>query len=101
MRRTSTKISALNVQIKLPNISQSGSMVAGSPSRWEHCFIFHSVTAAYWIELAVLEKTLLAFEPISLIVPTTKTRMTASITAYSAMSCPASSHHKLLKRSLT
>src|SRR5215471_1778714 len=29
------------------------------------------------------------------IVPTTSTRMTASITAYSAMSCPASSDHRL------
>ncbi len=33
MRRTSTKISALKVQIKLPNISQSGSIDGGLPSR--------------------------------------------------------------------
>jgi len=52
----------------------------------------------YWIELAVLEKTLLAFVPMSLMVPTTSTRITASITAYSAMSWPASSDHKLQRR---
>ena len=41
----------------------------------------------YWlIELATLENTLFAFPPISRIVPTTITRITASITAYSAMS---------------
>src|SRR5712672_1060421 len=45
----------------------------------------------YWIELAVLENTLLALDPISRIVPTTRTRITASITAYSAISCPSSS----------
>jgi hypothetical protein len=50
----------------------------------------------YCIELAVLENTLLALDPIRRIVPTTKTRITASITAYSAMSCPASSTHNLL-----
>jgi hypothetical protein len=38
------------------------------------------------IELAVAEKTLFALPPINRIVPTTSTRMTASITAYSAMS---------------
>jgi hypothetical protein len=45
-----------------------------------------SLAALQCIELAADEKTLLAFEPISRIVPTTITRMTASITAYSAMS---------------
>src|SRR5271170_797052 len=41
----------------------------------------------YWaIELATLENTLLAFAPIKRMVPTTITRITASITAYSAMS---------------
>jgi hypothetical protein len=48
---------------------------------------------AYWRELATLENALLAFDPIKRTVPTTKTRMTANITAYSAMSCPASSDH--------
>ena len=38
------------------------------------------------IELATEEKTLLAFPPISRIVPTTITRITASMTAYSATS---------------
>jgi len=41
--------------------------------------------------LPTAEKTLLAFDPISRIVPTTTARITASMTAYSAMSCPASS----------
>src|SRR5438445_7498769 len=54
-------------------------------------------TAYCWIELAAEEKTLLALEPINLIVPTTRTRITASITAYSAMSCPSSSRHALRK----
>src|SRR5207249_7676949 len=41
--------------------------------------------------LATEEKALLAFEPTRRIVPTTNTNITASITAYSAMSCPLSS----------
>jgi len=41
---------------------------------------------SYWIELAACENTVFVLEPISLIVPTTITKMTASITAYSAMS---------------
>ena len=40
----------------------------------------------YWMALPTLENTLLAFEPISRTVPTTITRITASITAYSAIS---------------
>jgi hypothetical protein len=42
------------------------------------------------MELATDENTLLALEPISLIVPTTTAKITASMTAYSAMSCPSS-----------
>ena len=49
----------------------------------------------YWTALAACEKTVLAFVPIRRIVPTTKTRMTANITAYSAMSWPCSSDHNL------
>jgi hypothetical protein len=50
----------------------------------------------YWpIELATAEKTLLAFPPINRRVPTTITKMTASITAYSAISWPSSSDHNL------
>jgi hypothetical protein len=45
----------------------------------------------YCIELAACEKTPLAFDPIMRTVPTTNTRITASMTAYSAMSCPCSS----------
>src|SRR2546427_5923763 len=51
----------------------------------------------YWTELATEEKTLLALLPTSRMVPTTMTRITASMTAYSAMSCPRSSFHKLHK----
>jgi hypothetical protein len=47
------------------------------------------------MELAAEEKALLAFEPMSRMVPTTSTRMTASITAYSAISCPFSSTQSL------
>ena len=50
--------------------------------------------AVYCTELATEEKTLFALLPTRRIVPTTITRITASITAYSAMSCPLSSLHK-------
>src|SRR5580698_9357688 len=54
----------------------------------------------YWLmELATLEKTLLELEPISRIVPTTITRITASITAYSAMSWPSSCDQSLPRKS--
>jgi len=43
------------------------------------------------MELAALEKTVLAFEPMRRMVPITTTKITASITAYSAMSYPLSS----------
>lgn len=49
----------------------------------------------YWMELATEEKTLLAFDPTRRTVPTTITRITASITAYSAISCPDSSLQSL------
>jgi hypothetical protein len=42
--------------------------------------------SGHWMELATEENALFAFEPTSRIVPTTRTRMTARITAYSAMS---------------
>src|SRR5258708_23175050 len=54
-----------------------------------------SPDAGYLIELATEENTLLALEPMRRMVPTTITRITASITAYSAMSCPCSSRHRL------
>jgi len=53
------------------------------------------VDHCYWTELATEENTLLALVPIRRMVPTTITRITASITAYSAMSCPSSSRHNL------
>src|SRR5712692_5962116 len=55
---------------------------------------------SHWIELAAAEKTLLAIAPMSRSVPTTITRITASITAYSAMSCPSSSTQNLCKQAI-
>ena len=52
----------------------------------------------YWIELATEEKALFAFDPTKRIVPTTRTKMTASITAYSAMSWPSSSFQRFRGR---
>ena len=49
------------------------------------------------IELATAENTLFELPPINRMVPTTSTRITASMTAYSAMSCPSSSVHKYRK----
>src|SRR5579859_3838947 len=54
--------------------------------------------SSHWIELATFEKPLLAFEPMRRIVPTTSTRITASMTAYSAMSWPSFSCQSLRKR---
>jgi hypothetical protein len=53
------------------------------------------------IELAVAENTLFALPPINRSVPTTITKMTASITAYSAISCPSSCDHSLPRQSVT
>jgi hypothetical protein len=55
----------------------------------------------YWIELLTEENTLLALPPISRIVPTTITRITANITAYSAMSWPRSSDQKCCRKLAT
>jgi hypothetical protein len=54
----------------------------------------------YLIELAVAEKMLFALDPIKRTVPTTIRRMTATITAYSAMSWPLSSRKSLRRRTL-
>ena len=45
-----------------------------------------SVLQSYWIVLATEENALLALLPTKRTVPTTSTKITASITAYSAMS---------------
>ncbi len=52
---------------------------------------FRSTLCRYCRELATEEKMLLALNPMSRTVPTTITRMTAGMTAYSAMSWPLSS----------
>ena len=59
--------------------------MARRPARHVRVNIDHS-SRDYWRELPTLENTLLALEPISRTVPTTITRITASITAYSAIS---------------
>ena len=48
--------------------------------------IFVSLHQHYWSELATLENAPSAFDPTSRSVPTTITKITANITAYSAMS---------------
>src|SRR6267154_5991158 len=74
---------------------QSGAIPIPAP-----CASPHRWSDRYLIELATEENTLLALEPMRRMVPTTITRMTASITAYSAMSCPCSSRHRLTTLSL-
>src|SRR5919108_2278795 len=54
---------------------------------------------SYWIVLATEEKALLALLPTKRMVPTTRTKITANITAYSAMSWPALSFHSFRGRS--
>lgn len=54
-----------------------------------------NLSLSYCSELATLENALLAFDPIKRTVPTTSTRITANITAYSAISCPDSSDQSL------
>ena len=49
------------------------------------------------MELATEENTLFELPPINRMVPTTNTRITANITAYSAMSWASSFVHKLRK----
>jgi len=58
--------------------------VANSATRLGHPLLKRN--PAYWMELPTCEKTLLALEPIRRTVPTTMTRITASMTEYSAMS---------------
>jgi len=57
-------------------------------------------TWPYWIELATDENTLLEWEARSRIVLTTTARTTPSIIAYSAMSCPPSSHNLFKTRTI-
>jgi len=47
------------------------------------------------MELATCENTVLELDPISRRVPTTIIRITATITAYSAMSCPSSEERSM------
>ena len=47
----------------------------------------------HWMALPILENTVLAFDPIIRTVPNAMTSTTASMTAYSAMSCPSSQGH--------
>jgi len=54
--------------------------------------------SAYWMELPTYENTLPAFAPMSRTVLTTMTSTTASMTAYSAMSCPSSFDQSWVRR---
>jgi hypothetical protein len=58
----------------------------------------HNRESHYWIELATLENTVFALLPTKRIVPTAITRITASMTAYSAMSWPSSASHSLPRK---
>ena len=80
-------LTGLDARFGMTNESRFPSAVlrAGSFSKRSR-----EVAPDHCIELATLENTLFAFDPINWIVPTTRTRITASITAYSAMSCPSS-----------
>src|ERR1700687_1945528 len=60
-----------------------------------YCGLYAQSGYFYWMELATEENTLLALDPINRTVPTTMTRITASMTAYSAISCPLCSLHNL------
>jgi len=53
------------------------------------------------IELDTAENTLFALLPINRTVPTTITKITASMTAYSAMSCPRSSDQSCFRKLVT
>jgi hypothetical protein len=74
----------------LPHFSATGEVLAQRTLPLETEFACCSKLAkrkrGYWIELATLENALLALVPMSRTVPTTITRMTANMTAYSAMS---------------
>lgn len=59
-----------------------------------------ATATSYLIELAAAEKTLLALEPIRRSVPTTITKTTASMSAYSATSWPFSSIQDLRSRAI-
>src|SRR5208283_4295304 len=71
---------------------------AESPADFDaKLFPDQSPNGRYCRELPTSENTLLAFDPISRTVPTTITRITASITAYSAISWPLSSLPRLFQ----
>jgi len=79
------------IRLQKPNTKK-----AARPEVWLCARIKMWARRSYWpIELATEENTLLELLPINRMVPTTSTRITASITAYSAMSCPSSSDHSL------
>ena len=85
-RRPASTISAQENRGEL--VQGERRFVAASPTRRAS-----PVDRRYWIELAAFEKTEFDLEPIKRTVPTTMTRITASITAYSAISWPCSSFH--------
>ena len=94
-RTTHRRDNTVSVQSYYPALG-SPRPASRSKARSDACEFSHSSldpsravdskSCLYCTELATCEKTVLAFEPINRIVPTTITRITASITAYSAMS---------------
>ena len=74
-------------KLRAPLRTTNTSSAASSPRYAKRLRSRNANRRSYWlIELATLENTLFALAPMSRIVPTTITRITASITAYSAMS---------------
>jgi hypothetical protein len=75
-----------------------GQKTARPDRAWLCAQIEVAARSNYWpIELATEENTLFELDPISRMVPTTKTKIIASMTAYSAMSWPSSFDHSLRK----
>jgi hypothetical protein len=87
IRRTRPRVAQRRSRV----IRRSHRRIAQSRPRREA--VNHAAKTAYFSVLDTFENTLLELDPTSRIVPTTITRITANITAYSAMSWPCSSLH--------
>jgi hypothetical protein len=86
------RVSAM-VTVYSPNCTKRNEFALLWRAFFMSCDLLYLQAARQWaespqppIELDTVEKTALALEPISRIVPTTMIRITASITAYSATS---------------
>src|SRR5947209_13187231 len=93
--------SLTNIEKTLPQILQESSTLISlivPLRRFDLSEMLREI--AYSIVLATVENALLSFDPTRRIVPTTNTKITASITAYSAISWPVSSVQNLGARSV-